>query len=215
MVTLFQLMAFPDMEKFQPVYRDNPSMKGFLILFVVFGAFTMVSVLTGVITEGMLEKSKGRQEEKRFERERARSIFVKRARKVFQAHAGSDSSFISKMQFDSCKEKVKELCENDYMEIRSKDLDAMFDLVDYEGSGIVEVEELLYGMVQLSSELRPMSIMELRRSFARGLYSVNQQVSLLDSRMQMMESSLREIAANQKLMLANSAASNGVEQPLD
>lgn len=208
MVTLFQLMAFPDMEKFQPVYRDNPPMQGFLILFIVFGAFTMVSVLTGVITEGMLEKSKGRQEEKRFERERARSAFIKRARKVFQAHAGPDITFIDKMQFDSCKEKVKDLCEADYMEFRSKDLDSMFDLVDYEGSGIIEVEELLYGMVQLSSELRPMSIMELRRSSARGLHAVNSQVCLLDSRMQMMEASLREIAANQKLILANVAASD-------
>jgi len=209
MQTLFQLMAFPDMEKFQPVYRDNPSLQAFFIMFVVFGAFTMVSVLTGVITEGMLEKSKGRQEERRFERERARSQFIRKARKVFQAHSGSDCSFIDKRQFDTCKDKVLALCEGDFMDMRPKDLDAMFDLVDYEGSGIIEIEELLYGMVQLSGELRPMSILELRRSFARGLHAVNQQVSLIDSRMQMMDARLQEVLANQKMVMTEASSAQG------
>jgi hypothetical protein len=214
MLTLFQLMAFPDMEKFQPVYRDNSSLKAFLIIFVVFGAFTMVSVLTGVITEGMMDKSRKRQEERRFERERARSGFVRKARRIMQSHAGSDSSFIDKRQFDACKEKVMSVCEQDLMDLRSKDLDAMFDLVDYENSGIIEIEELLYGMVQLSSELRPMSIMELRRNFARGQHTLAQQVSLLDSRMQMMDARLQEILAFQKLSAAGSNfnASQPVQQ---
>ncbi|CAJ1414637.1 unnamed protein product, partial [Effrenium voratum] len=60
---------------------------------------------------------------------------------------------------------VLSLCETDSMNLRGKDLDAIFDLVDYEDSGIVEIEELLYGMVQVSAELRPMSILELKRSF--------------------------------------------------
>merc|ERR1711920_1015551 len=143
----------------------------------------------------MMDKSRKRQEERRFERERARSSFVRKARRIMQSHAGSDTSFIDKRQFDACKEKVISVCEQEIMDLRTKDLDSMFDLVDYENSGIIEIEELLYGMVQLSSEIRPMSIMELRRNFARSQHSLGQQVSLLDSRMQMMDARLQEILA--------------------
>ncbi|CAE7649004.1 SCN3A [Symbiodinium pilosum] len=199
MLTLFELMAFPNMDRFQPVYASNPSLKTFLVIFVIFGAFMMASILTGVITEGMVEKSRMRQEDRRFERETARAVFIRMSRKVLQDHSGTHSSYIDKQQFEKCKDKVLALSEADSTPLREKDLDAIFDLVDYDDSGIVEIEELLYGMVQISAELRPMSILELRRSFARGLNAVSQQVSMLDSRLQMMDARLQEALAKPKM----------------
>lgn len=198
MLTLFELMAFPNMERFQPVFSESPSLKIFFVIFVIFGAFMMASILTGVITEGMMEKSRLRQEEKRFERETARAAFVRSARMILQEHSGTDSAFIDKSQFEKCKSKVLSVCETDCMHLREKDLDAIFDLVDYEDSYIVEIEELLYGMVQVSAELRPMSILELKRSFARGLNAVSQQVSTLDTRLQLMDARLQQVLAKPK-----------------
>ncbi|CAE7470401.1 SCN3A [Symbiodinium natans] len=203
MLTLFELMAFPNMARAGRVYSGNPSLKTFLVIFVIFGAFMMAalaslaSILTGVITEGMVEKSRMRQEERRFERETARAAFIRMSRRVLQDHSGVDSSFIDKLQFEKCKHKVLSLCVADSTPLREKDLDAIFNLVDYDDSGIVE--ELLYGMVQVSAELRPMSILELRRSFARGLNAVSQQVNLLDSRLQMMDARLQEVLAKPKM----------------
>ncbi|CAE7418607.1 GSC2 [Symbiodinium necroappetens] len=223
MLTLFELMAFPNMvpdsEKklfasqtgtgrcstfaTPQVYADNPSLKTFLVIFVIFGAFMMASILTGVITEGMVEKSRMRQEERRFERETARAVFIRMCRRVLQDHSGADANYIDKSQFEKCKDKVLSLCEVDATPLREKDLEAIFSLVDYDDSGIVEIEELLYGMVQVSAELRPMSILELRRSFARGLNAVSQQVNLLDSRLQMMDARLQEawLGAEASLLL--------------
>lgn len=198
MLTLFQLMAFPNMERFQPVFSENPSLKIFFVIFVIFGAFMMASILTGVITEGMIEKSRQRQEERRFERETARAAFTRAARSILEEHSSEDSAFIEKSQFESCKEKVLAMCETDCMHLRDQDLNAIFDLVDYEDSNIVEIEELLYGMVQVSAELRPMSILELKRSFARGLNAVAQQVSALDTRLQMMDARLQQVLAKPK-----------------
>ncbi|CAK9079425.1 Lon protease homolog [Durusdinium trenchii] len=113
-------------------------------------------------------------------------------------HSSEDSAFIEKSQFESCKEKVLAMCETDCMHLRDQDLNAIFDLVDYEDSNIVEIEELLYGMVQVSAELRPMSILELKRSFARGLNAVAQQVSALDTRLQMMDARLQQVLAKPK-----------------
>ena len=42
------------------------------------------------------------------------------------------------------------------MRLLPKDLDALFELVD-DGSGNIDAEELLYGMVQLNSEVRPIA----------------------------------------------------------
>eukprot|EP00913_Durusdinium_trenchii_P012838 g12054.t1 len=386
MLTLFQLMAFPNMDRpprcrdrrtdprfensFQPVFSENPSLKIFFVIFVIFGAFMMASILTGVITEGMIEKSRQRQEttprmdtlDKDEERgpelkdgaeikladggrwriaalgivqlplllmaimwltiqsvllaitglwlqlglalalivvvlvlawplrslawidfckgayrhltdpvmklrvkiytivfsllpfglimpifgpwERvqkwvrwhpynldaellwrgtfatfALAFFLTAANpkvnnsivaffaahgvchsvsmfidnRIFpmdgndNEHSSEDSAFIEKSQFESCKEKVLAMCETDCMHLRDQDLNAIFDLVDYEDSNIVEIEE---------TERR--SILELKRSFARGLNAVAQQVSALDTRLQMMDARLQQVLAKPK-----------------
>eukprot|EP00933_Yihiella_yeosuensis_P053304 TRINITY_DN51522_c0_g1_i1.p1 TRINITY_DN51522_c0_g1~~TRINITY_DN51522_c0_g1_i1.p1 ORF type:complete len:459 (-),score=64.12 TRINITY_DN51522_c0_g1_i1:207-1583(-) len=197
-LTLFQLMAFPDMDRFASVYRDMPCFKIFLIVYIILTAFAMMSVLIGVVTETILIRGAHSKEARRFERERVRSQFIKKARAVLKANAGSDHACISRAQFNCCKDEVLSLMDKQSMDLCSQDLDSMFDLVDFEGSGIIEVEELLYAMVQLSAELRPMSIMELRRTFVSGLHAVNQQVKAMDSRMQMMDARLKEALSKER-----------------
>lgn len=192
MNTLFRLMAFPDLGPFSPVLEANPGLGGFFIGWVIFGNFTAVSVLTGVVTESMLEKSKLRQDEKRFERERLHEEFVAKARQIFQDTCDG-SSCMDKQQLNECKSQVLDLCSETLVPVTRQDLEAMFDLVDYEGTGVVEIEELLYCLLQLFSELKPMAIMELRRSMVRGLFQVNRQVASLDTKMELMDAKLTEV----------------------
>lgn len=204
MLTLFQLMAYPDMEKFEPLYRESWGFLAFLVTFVIFGSFTVVSILTGVISESMLERSKHQQEERRADQERSRSIFVRAARKVMQSADERGQGMLGRSQFDRCAGEVLRLCREQYLDIRPRDLEAMFELVDYQGNGVIEIEELLYGMVQLSTEVRPMSIMELRRVLHRGLHGTGQRMAALEARLLTMDARLCELVAASR---ANAAAS--------
>jgi voltage-gated sodium channel len=193
MLTLFRLMAFPDMEKYKPVYEVMPALEGFLLFFIVFMAFAMVSLLTGVITESLLDKGRRREDERRFELERARRYLAQDLRRVFQDR-DSGSGLLNRNQFEKCKDEVLRLCVHHSMRLRPKDLDALFELVD-DGSGNIDAEELLYGMVQLNSEVRPMAVMELRRLVVRGIHGISEQMASMDGRMQMMDRRMIELQA--------------------
>ena len=46
---------------------------------------------------------------------------------------------------------------------------------------------LLYAVVQLNFEVRPMAVMELRRLVVRGIHGISEQMTAVDARMQMMD----------------------------
>lgn len=192
MLTLFRLMALPDMEKFKPVYEVMPALELFLVSFIIFGAFAIASVLTGVITETLLGAGRKREDERRFDRERSRSLLAQDLRTVFQDASGS--GILDRGQYEKCREKALRICSLHSMRLRPQDLDALFELVD-DGSGHIDAEELLYGMVQLNSEVRPMAVMELRRLVVRGIHGISEQMAAMDARMQMMDRRMIELQA--------------------
>lgn len=194
MMTLFRLMTFPDLDQFKPVCDVMPGMTGFFIGFIILMSFGMVSLLTGVITESLLEKSRHREDERRFDRERARRLLAEDLRRAFQGSSPAGPGVLNRLQFEQCKEEVLRLCSLHSMRLRPKDLDALFELVD-DGSGNIDAEELLYGMVQLNSEVRPMAVMELRRLVVRGIHGIAEQMAGMDARMQMMDRRMIELQA--------------------
>lgn len=195
MLTLFELMAYPDMEKFQPIYEQSAWTEGFLVAFVIFGSFAIVSLLTGIISESMIEKSRVRQDEGRLHKEKGRQAFVQHVRSMLQEHDDGGQGFLDRGQFEECKQDVLRLCGDASMEFTARDLDAMFGLVDYEGTNTIEIEELLYALVQLAAEVRPMAIMELRRLVVCGLHGVTDRVDGVDARLQLMDRRLCEVLA--------------------
>merc|ERR1719231_728945 len=104
-------------------------MAGFFIGFIVFMAFAMVSLLTGVITESLLDKGKKREDERRFERERTRRRLAEDLKRTFQERTGTRGD-LDRSQFEKCKDEVIQICEAHNVRVRSKDLDLLFELVD-------------------------------------------------------------------------------------
>jgi len=200
MLTLFQFMAYPDMEKFEPLYSQNVPMTLFLVAFVIFGAFTIVSILTGVISESMNEKSRLQQEQRKENKESARGRFIHRIKKVLHAADSRGEGTIDRHAFDQCIEQILSFTPEQYYGVGRHDLDAMFDLVDYHSTGSVEIEEFLYGLVQLTTDVRPMTIMELRRVLVRGLHGTAQQINAVEARTRSMDQKLCELLAKQRAM---------------
>merc|ERR1719482_366756 len=81
MITLFVLMSSPNL----PIYQDEvgllesrPVMTIFLIMFITFGSFGILAMLTGVINESMFENNEIRKEEQRLRHERMREEFAQK-----------------------------------------------------------------------------------------------------------------------------------------
>lgn len=187
MLSLFELMAHPNMEEYRVVTNEFPNMTAFFIAFIIFGSFAMVSLLTGVISETMFEKSQMRQDERRFERERARKKFLEQVKVVFLVNDADGNGSMDKEEFTSCIPSVIKLFEAEGLAFSQKDLETMFDMVDYDGSGTIDIDEFLYGMAQLAEEVRPMSIMELRCLLVRGFSGIHDRIRTIDTRIQNIE----------------------------
>merc|ERR1719482_2368732 len=88
MITLFVLMSSPNL----PIYQDEaglleerPFFSIFLVVFIIFGSFGMIALLTGVISESMFEKNDMRKEEERIEHENMRKNMQLRCKVLFHS----------------------------------------------------------------------------------------------------------------------------------
>merc|ERR1719316_2522283 len=57
MLTLFELMSNPDLGPYRYTFSTHKSLMCFFIVFIVFGSFGMLAVITGIISESMMEKA--------------------------------------------------------------------------------------------------------------------------------------------------------------
>ena len=75
MFTLFGLMTSPNLSVYfdQPgLFNEKPTLAIFLVFFITFGSFGIIAMLSGVISESMLEKNEMRKEDARQEQEAIR-----------------------------------------------------------------------------------------------------------------------------------------------
>jgi voltage-gated sodium channel len=198
MLTLFQLMALPDMALYSAIYNEIPWFAIFLVVFIIFGGFGIAAMLTGVVCEAMVAHQKKREDEQRSEADRARYLLAEEMRRMFK-NLETDGRGLSRDQFDYSRFQVDQLCTSYGVRLRPQDFDALFELVD-DGSGYVETEELLYAMLQLDCEVRPMTIMELRRLVVHGLRGVSKQVIDMDESMKKMDERVNIVNARTERM---------------
>merc|ERR1719359_1130004 len=84
MMSLFEITAQPDLSMYQEVLFNYPLLMLFLVMWVVFGSFGMIAMLTGVISESMFEKNQARIEELRLEHEEKRQQIRKWSSEKFE-----------------------------------------------------------------------------------------------------------------------------------
>merc|ERR1719421_2837426 len=108
MMTLFDVMASPDFGLLSSVFISDPLILLFFVFFIIFGSFTMISILTGVISEGMMEKSQNRKDELRFIEERRKTKFVTMLRKHFHESDSDGDGCMQREEFvDNLPQMIK------------------------------------------------------------------------------------------------------------
>lgn len=161
MLTLFELISQPNIEPYTPVLSSYLPLTGFLIVFIIFGSFGMIALLTGVISESMFSKNEIRQEEARSVREANRQILIKSVEDLFDSFQKDSVGEVSFSRIQSQLPQVKEMFDRTGVEIGDQDLEDMLDCIDADGSGGVSQEEFIAGIVQLVDGVRPMLILQV------------------------------------------------------
>lgn len=162
MFTLFEIMADPNLETMKAAMFEDPVMMGFFLVFVVFGSFAMLSILTGVISEGMIEKGNSHKEEMRFAEERKKQAFMHQLRSHFQDSDADGDGLLTYEEFQANITVMREMFEVHGFSYTEEDLNMVFHLVDFDGGGTVELEEFLGGMTSFTANVSDLPLQVLR-----------------------------------------------------
>jgi hypothetical protein len=180
MFSLFEIMAHPNLENVEPMFEYGSGMVVFFIAFIILGSWSMLSLLTGVMSEHMIEKSATRKEEMKSEAQAKRKIFMKNLGRIFTLADADNSGNLSREEFLAAVPTVANLMSQEGLNVGVKDLEAVFDTIDFDSSQTIDVDEFLFGMSQLSEDLGAKHVMDLQYAMLRAEKTLNTQVTDLE-----------------------------------
>jgi len=164
MLTLFVLMSSPNM----PIYQDeegllecHPFFAGFLVIFIIFGSFGMIALLTGVISESMFEKNDMKKEEERMNHEMMRRGMEEQCAMLFGSLTVDEEGAATCQDVKALIPQMAAVFDECGQFFSQYDLNKIVDYMDVDESGTVDQEEFTRGMLVLAEGVRPISVQEV------------------------------------------------------
>jgi len=208
MLTLFGMVASPTLEEWEGVMAHKPGMAAFIVVFVVFGSFGMIALLTGVISESMFDKNNLKLEEDRVSRERTRKLLIRTCESLFDElpqdasmETGARSSEVSAMM-----PQIATLFEATGVSYAHEDLNRIIELLerpsDSIGGKTILRDDFKFVLIQMAEGVRPLLIMRL-------LYAMSTVQRLVaSSRASLSQLELRSIGLSRQASMQSTAASS-------
>jgi len=213
MLTLFELMSQPDLSAYhdshQSVLASHCELVPFLVAFIIFGSFGMIALLTGVISESMFEKNQARIEEERQEQNQRREKLRTECDVVFRNIDSEGHGCVSQKQLKENTEIIKQLIFEFGSAIDDSDIEKVFEALDLDASGQVDMSEFERGIFQLSGEVKQQSVMELQN----GISKCNLEIESCNKALRVMNADVHDQLSNLALMV-NSVLSELTNKPI-
>jgi len=152
MFTLFAIMNGQDWVRVEPLLQECPFLKIVFVVFTIFSSWSLLSVMTGVVSDNMISAREAQNQQEELDDEDRVARFEKVVRIIFVAADPDEMDRIRKDRYD-------QLLENPYylamlQELLPatdiKDLRDLFLWLDSEGNGTVQYQEFLDGLRTLS-----------------------------------------------------------------
>jgi len=167
MLSLFVLMSSPNL----PVYQDEVGLLAekpvfciFLILFITFGSFGIIAMLTGVISESMFEKNEMRKQEAREEHEEMRLNLGTHCAALFMTTAidGGDTAHVNEVA--GLAPKLVHMLELAGGTASVNDIEELVHNMYTDDKGNIKVTEFVETLEKVADGLSPFSIQEIEHA---------------------------------------------------
>jgi len=216
MLTLFEVMASPTISPFEGIMYDYPLVAVFLVIFVIFGSFGMIALLTGVIQESMFQKNQMRQAEERKEHSQQRQELDKQSELLFTEIKNAETGEASIEAVRELIADIEDMFNDLGIEYDHKILEKFAGLIDTDGSGTISQQEFHHGIMALAHGTQSMSTVELyyhlhvlktkqakvevllRRSNQQALKTMRSTEAALSNRIDQVGMSLQSVVNEQK-----------------
>eukprot|EP00930_Biecheleria_cincta_P085682 TRINITY_DN75056_c0_g1_i1.p1 TRINITY_DN75056_c0_g1~~TRINITY_DN75056_c0_g1_i1.p1 ORF type:complete len:590 (-),score=87.61 TRINITY_DN75056_c0_g1_i1:49-1818(-) len=174
MLTLFTLMAVPDLDPYKDVLITHPGFLVFCVLYTIFGSFGLIGLLTGVIMESMYEKNDVRREEGQKDAEEKRRELVSMLEHLFdQSPKMSNGDLAIETVAELVPEITSQLRLQGYY-LTPDDTKSLADVMDVDQSGSVSRSEFSEFIISVTEGVRPMMILKVNHAVAAARRSVEE-----------------------------------------
>lgn len=189
MITLFVLMSSANL----PIYQEqeglldsHPALAMFLIMFITFGSFGMIGMLTGVINESMFENNELRKDEKRNEHEIMRESLGWRAAALYESLPLDSKGYAYVSDVRLISKEASEMLDASGVTMAHGDIFKFLELMDDDESGRITMKQFVQGMEKIGEGVSPLGMIELQHYICL----CNKKLSHSLSRLQLVEDKL-------------------------
>lgn len=164
MLTLFRQMSFPDLGEYRDakITEAEPFLTWLLVIWIIFGNFGTISLLTGVVSEALFEKAQLRIQEERHQEELKLKILSDRCSELFDAIETATEGKALKMELVCLIPYIEKVLKMSSVTFTDADLRNAFTLMDTDDDGCVRKTEFLQSILSIAERSRAMTNNELQ-----------------------------------------------------
>jgi len=159
MQTLMQFAILDSIrDAYMPLIMQSPGLVFFFILFVLAVSVSLMNLVTAVIVEGSLEQAKLDHEAKKAHQIAQMKLLEPKIRDLFHDLDTDDSGTITKQEVAEAEGDVRaELMQV----VQAETLEELFEMLDVDGSGEVDIDEFVSGIVRLVTTEQPVEFIRI------------------------------------------------------
>jgi len=167
MFTLFQFLTMDDWAAVEKsVHKNMPFMRPFFFSFIFFGAFVLMSLLTGVMADHMNSVRQQEEEEQHREKLHQREHAIQIAKSVDINGDGSldRNEFQKLLAHPSVANQLRTVG----VSVRPREARDLFEWFDVNGDGLIDNEELYHGLKHLFEGVTGLQMYKLKVAIKRA-----------------------------------------------
>eukprot|EP00931_Biecheleriopsis_adriatica_P064218 TRINITY_DN39034_c0_g1_i2.p1 TRINITY_DN39034_c0_g1~~TRINITY_DN39034_c0_g1_i2.p1 ORF type:complete len:695 (+),score=100.91 TRINITY_DN39034_c0_g1_i2:42-2087(+) len=192
MLTLFSLLAVPDLEPYSEVLRSHPFFLVFCVGYVIFGSFGLIGLLNSVIMESMFDKNELRQEEEQKVSNTKQAELMKKLLHVFDEAPHLEGGEVATSTLVSLIPSIGELFRTYGFKMSHTDLKMTPQVIDLDQSGAVSREEYEDFLFTVLEGVRPMLIMKTLYALENSRRSTEEAIEAVSEKLQAQMDRLQE-----------------------
>jgi len=160
----------------KPLFELDPSwfFAGLFLIYISVTVFGVLNILTSVFVESAMQSTAEQRELVVEEQRRLKKAYVEQVRDIFKQidtdHSGEVS--VGEVEMIFSDPSLHEYLEA--LDINADDARTMFRLLDFDGSGLIDIEEFIYGCLRLKGEAKSYDINCLIYESQRHIFKTKQ-----------------------------------------
>lgn len=198
MYILFETMSGWTLARFEPLFTALPPLRLCFTLFYIYSTWTLLAVMTGVVSENMIamREAAQREDEEKDEvrRMRATDVLVE----LFNRADVDGSGTVSREEFEDLLSSADDLARlKKHTKCRLSDLIDLFDTLDENGDDDITIEEFISGFRAMNEPLSSKFLMKIERRMREEIHAMNNAGEMAGEKMPVPEPQdlLQEVSA--------------------